>query len=94
MSATGFFLLGFLIYEFSNPIPPPCILEFQAKKLSFAIHPSQELVRLFSTKPFQGADPEFASLVFVGLDANYSAGIATEPIFPSILEYHADGPRF
>lgn len=62
--------------------------------MSFAIHPFQELVRLFSAKPFQGADPEFASLVFVGLDANYSAGIATEPIFPSILEYHADGPRF
>ena len=70
------------------------ILEFQAKKLSFAAHPSQQLVSLFSAKPFQGADPERASLVFLGLDANYSIGITSDPIFPSVLEYHADGPRF
>lgn len=60
----------------------------------FVIHPCNELVRLFATKPYQGANPENSPLVFVGLDANYSANIASQPVFPEIMEYHTNGPAF
>lgn len=57
-------------------------------------HPSQTLNDLFSSKPFQGAPPAGATFLFVGLDANYSETIETEPVFSKIVEYHEDGCRF
>lgn len=60
----------------------------------FALHPSSALVAIFRGKPYQGADPKRADFIFVGLDANYDAQIETTPIFPRLLEYHADGVAF
>ena len=57
-------------------------------------HPSCELNDLFARKPFQGAAPDKAEFLFVGLDANYSMGIEACPVFSKILEYHADGVAF
>lgn len=38
--------------------------------------------------------PQSARFLFVGLDANYAADVEGSPIFPSLLKYHEDGPRF
>jgi hypothetical protein len=54
-------------------------------------HPSQELTELFSRKPFQGAAPQTATFLFIGLDANYDPRIATSPVFPHVRAYHNDG---
>jgi hypothetical protein len=64
---------------------------------SYDIHPSVELRELFSSEsiPYQGQDPARAKVVFVGLDANYSADIfAHENMRNRILEYHRDGVEF
>lgn len=60
----------------------------------YYLHPSETLRRFFALRPFQGAEPEQASFVFVGLDANYSPDIETSPIFPRLLDYLSDGVRF
>lgn len=60
----------------------------------FVIHPCDDLVRLFAAKPYQGAKPEDSALVFVGLDANYASDIERQPVFPQIIEYHSNGPKF
>ena len=60
----------------------------------FTTHPSRELNDLFSQKPYQGSEPDQADFLFIGLDANYEAGIESSPIFPRIIEYHADGVAF
>lgn len=57
-------------------------------------HPSQKLTEMFRDKPYQGAPPESAEFVFVGLDANYDAQIENSPAFPCVLEYHYDGVAF
>lgn len=57
-------------------------------------HSSAELNRLFQARPFQGADPENAEFVFVGLDANYDEDLDGTSAFASILEYHRDGAAF
>ncbi len=57
-------------------------------------HPSHLLCRLFEEKPFQGASPEEAEFVFLGIDANYSADIEHSPIFEKLLEYHQNGVAF
>jgi hypothetical protein len=57
-------------------------------------HPSRVLNEAFNRKPYQGAAPETAEFVFIGMDANYSADIETCGIFEEVLEYHADGPGF
>lgn len=49
---------------------------------------------MFRAKPYQGARPESAEFVFVGLDANYDALIESSPAFPRVLEYHDDGVAF
>lgn len=49
---------------------------------------------MFRRRPFQGADPALAKFLFVGLDANYDAGIESSPAFSSIIEYHNDGVAF
>ena len=60
----------------------------------YYLHPSETLRRIFSTRPFQGVEPERASFVFVGLDANYSPDIESSPIFPQLLNYLSDGFEF
>ncbi len=60
----------------------------------FTPHPSLQLTELFSLKPYQGAAPQEAKFLFIGLDANYDARIQDMPIFPMILEYHNDGVAF
>jgi hypothetical protein len=57
-------------------------------------HPSSELNDLFTRKPYQGVAPEEATILFLGLDANYHPGIASSSIYPKVLEYHADGVTF
>lgn len=62
--------------------------------LMYYPHPSQTLTKLFAAKPYQGVLPDRAKFLFIGLDANYSDTIETDPIFPKILEYHDDGAEF
>lgn len=57
-------------------------------------HPSPELRDYFNRKPYQGADPASALILFLGLDANYSEAISESPFFERILEYHQDGVAF
>jgi hypothetical protein len=57
-------------------------------------HPSPELNELFARKPYQGAPPDQALFLFVGLDANYDEEIANSRIFSKIQEYHDDGVAF
>ena len=60
----------------------------------YIAHPSHALHNLFVQKPYQGAVPEQARFLFVGLDANYDARIEQQPVFPKIIEYHSDGIAF
>lgn len=50
----------------------------------------------FKKRPYQGAPPGSAGchVLFIGLDANFDPGISKHPIYPSVLDYLADGPRF
>jgi hypothetical protein len=57
-------------------------------------HPSLALNHAFAANPFQGAPPEKATFLFVGLDANYSEKIEESRIFPRLLEYLKDGTHF
>ena len=57
-------------------------------------HPSPSLNALFREKPFQGAHPSEAKFLFIGLDANYDAGVERMPVFTKLLEYHDDGVSF
>lgn len=60
----------------------------------YHLHPSETLRRIFAARPFQGAEPERASFVFVGLDANYSPDIERSAIFPQLLDYLSNGVAF
>ncbi len=62
--------------------------------MKYGIHPSQELVRIFSEKPYQGADPAEAKVLIIGNDANYSPEISRHPFFRHIIDYHKDGVAF
>lgn len=62
--------------------------------MKYQQHPSEELVRLFREKPFQGQDPERARVLIVGNDANYSPEISSHGFFRMILDYHRDGIVF
>src|SRR5690349_12751256 len=57
-------------------------------------HPSSTLTATFASRPFQGAAPDAATFLFVGLDANYSPTIEDSPIFAELLRYLADGVAF
>ena len=57
-------------------------------------HPSAEMSELFRAQPFQGARPERAEFVFVGLDANYAPDLESSPAFRRVVEYHEDGVAF
>jgi len=60
----------------------------------FEVHPSLELRRAFRERPYQGAVPEQAEFVFVGLDANYDAEFESAQVFQQVLEYHRDAVTF
>jgi hypothetical protein len=60
----------------------------------FTKHPSTELVTLFNNQPYQGQSPEYAKLIFLSSDANYSAKIYNHQFFKYILEYQEDGVAF
>lgn len=60
----------------------------------YHLHPSETLRRLFVARLFQGADPERATFLFVGLDANFSPEVERSAIFPQLLDYLADGVAF
>lgn len=60
----------------------------------YTAHPSAVLNTLFAHKPYQGAAPQEATFLFVGLDANYEAEIEHKPIFARLREYHEDGVAF
>ena len=60
----------------------------------FQSHPSRTLNQIFSTRPFQGVEPDKAEFLFVGLDANYSADLDDSEVFQDVIEYHEDGPGF
>ena len=60
----------------------------------YEAHPCVALSELFRRKPYQGAAPDRAEFLFVGLDANYSAEIEQSPIFSKLVQYHEDGPAF
>ncbi|NNE33979.1 MAG: hypothetical protein HKN13_02005 [Rhodothermales bacterium] len=65
--------------------------------MSYGLHPSEELQRLFRSQgfPHQGQDPERAAIIIIGLDANYSPEISSrQPFFQRIIEYHSDGVGF
>ncbi|MFC3110796.1 hypothetical protein ACFQAT_11570 [Undibacterium arcticum] len=68
--------------------------EYFPSKSKYLVHPSPELNALFAHKPYQGAAPERARFLFIGLDANYDAEIETKPIFSKVREYHDDGVAF
>jgi len=57
-------------------------------------HPNAALNRAFAARPFQGAEPETAKYLFVGLDANYSPTIEQNAVFDRVLDYLADGVAF
>jgi hypothetical protein len=63
----------------------------------YDIHPSAALRELFAAMPipFQGQDPKQASVIFVGLDANYAPELFDAGNFRDrIIEYHEDGVAF
>jgi hypothetical protein len=60
----------------------------------YGIHPSIELVTLFSTAPFQGQHPQKAGVIFCGTDANYSESLSDDPFFKRIIEYQQDSIGF
>jgi hypothetical protein len=60
----------------------------------YSVHPSRELNDLFAHKPYQGAAPDQAMFLFVGLDANYEPQIEQKAIFAKVREYHDDGVSF
>lgn len=62
--------------------------------MKFQKHTSEEMVELFSKKPFQGQVPERASIIFLSSDANYSPDISNHAFFQYVLEYQMDGIAF
>jgi hypothetical protein len=60
----------------------------------YDLHPSPVLRELFREKPYQGAPPDEAQFVFIGLDANYAANLDHTRFFEDVREYHADGVAF
>lgn len=53
-------------------------------------HSNHKFQRLFRAKPWQGQKPEDADIIFLALDANYSADVDVDLIEP----YHEDGVSF
>ena len=60
----------------------------------YHLHPDPVLNDLFSSRPYQGANPMDAKYVFIGLDANYGKDIQQSGIFTELVEYLKDGVSF
>jgi|JI10StandDraft_1071094.scaffolds.fasta_scaffold248265_3 hypothetical protein len=60
----------------------------------FQRHPSQKLNLLYKVKSYQGANPTFAKILFIGRDPNWDISIDESPIFDLINEYLNDGVQF
>ncbi|RFS34571.1 hypothetical protein DYI81_03465 [Acinetobacter sp. SWAC5] len=60
----------------------------------YQLHPSLRLQKLFKDQPYQGCCPIDAKYLFIGLDANYSADIEKQDVFPFLLQYHQNGVEF
>lgn len=69
-------------------------MKYDGNIMKYDKHPSPDLVKLFTEKPFQGQDPTRAKVIIIGNDANYSPEISAHPFFHAILEYHFDGIQF
>lgn len=65
-----------------------------SKSSSFNIHPSKLLNELYKVKKYQGANPEFAKVLFVGRDPNWHYDVENSPVFTKIEEYLSDGSKF
>ena len=62
--------------------------------MTFQKHTCPNLVKLFKNKPYQGQSSEYAKIIFLSLDANYSEEISKHDFFKYILEYQKDGILF
>lgn len=60
----------------------------------YRLHPSARLKEAFRRKPFQGAPPEQATYLFVGLDANFSEDAEACAVGSDILAYLENGIEF
>lgn len=60
----------------------------------FHLHPSSTLQALFRERPYQGAPPENAKFIFVGLDANFDETVEAKPVFAEIVAYLRDGVAY
>ena len=60
----------------------------------FIPHRNNKLHKLFSLKPYQGADPATAQFLFFGLDANYAPDVGDQPYFSEIVTYLEDGVSY
>lgn len=64
------------------------------EKTKFQRHPSKALNELYSKKNYQGANPSYAKILFVGRDPNWAADIEISEIFNSVTDYLNDGVCF
>src|SRR5688572_27661806 len=78
----------------SDPAPEASTLPTHSPAPPYGAHPSEALNRAFAARPYQGAEPEAARFLFVGLDANYSPTIEQSAVFERILDYLNDGVAF
>lgn len=62
--------------------------------MQYGIHPSNKIKELFNKKPYQGADPNKAQIVFIGRDANWDLEIEQNDNFTKVIEYLEDGVAF
>ena len=61
----------------------------------FGKHPSKEIQKIFSQRPFQIQEPEKAKIIFLGLDANIDKDIEqNKPFFDEFIEYLQDGIKY
>lgn len=60
----------------------------------FYKHTSQKLNSIFKQKPYQGASPEKAKFLFIGLDANYDKDLERNYFFNKVINYLSDGVKF
>ena len=61
----------------------------------FGKHPSEEIQKIFSQRPFQIQEPEKAKVIFLGLDANIDKDIEqNKPFFNEFIEYLRYGVKY
>lgn len=62
--------------------------------MPYVRHTDRRLQAAFS-RGYQGAEPDKAESLFVGLDANFAEDIASRvPLYEDVLEYLRDGPAY